>query len=163
MSSIVVCGLPICLPFALAFRKPLTTRALIIRNSSSANTPDIWMNAFVIGSSSPLEQSTWILPTMESRKHFFFTVSIISHNCFVLLAKRETSRVNIVSPCFAVSRREESCSFITLSPCSYSKKYLFCSCGFQFPHLTLYLHVPQLPFQDTAKQLLRSIYCVTSF
>ena len=44
------------IPFALAFRIPERTRSRMIRNSNSANTPDIWIKAFVIGSSSPLEQ-----------------------------------------------------------------------------------------------------------
>ena len=35
---------------ALAFAIPDRTRSRMIRNSNSANTPDIWIKAFVIGS-----------------------------------------------------------------------------------------------------------------
>ena len=37
----MVCGRPIFAPFAFAFRIPDRTRSRIIRNSNSANTPDI--------------------------------------------------------------------------------------------------------------------------
>ena len=50
-----------------------------------------------------------MLPTMDSRKHFSLTVSMISHSCFVLLASRETSSVKIVSPASARSKSEASC------------------------------------------------------
>ena len=41
MSSFVVCGRPMATPFALAFSIPDLTLSLMIRNSNSANTPDI--------------------------------------------------------------------------------------------------------------------------
>jgi len=99
-----VLGLPIFAPLALALRIPDLTLSLMMRSSNSANTPDIWMKAFVIGSSSPLEQSTCMLPTIDNRRCLAFTVSMMSHNCFVLLARRETSKVSIVSPACACSR-----------------------------------------------------------
>ena len=79
--SAVMCGLPILAPLALAFAIPERTLSRIIRCSNSAKTPLIWIKALVIGSICPLEQSTQILPTMERRKHFSFTVSMISQSC----------------------------------------------------------------------------------
>ena len=105
MSSAVTCGLPILRPFALAFAIPLRTLSRMIRSSSSANTPLICIKAFVIGSICPLVQSTQMLPTMERGRHLSLTVSMISHSCFVLLARRETSSVMMVSPACAVSNR----------------------------------------------------------
>ena len=70
----------------------LNELSLMIRSSSSANTPDIWMNAFVIGSISPFEQSTVILPTITSLSFFSFTVSIISQSCFVLVYRKGRGR-----------------------------------------------------------------------
>ena len=66
------------------------------------------MNAFVIGSISPLEQSTVILPTITNRRRLARMASIISHNCLVLLASLETSNVMIVSPACACSKREDN-------------------------------------------------------
>ena len=68
MSSAVMCGLPIFAPLALAFAIPDLTLSRMIRNSNSANTPLIWIKAFVIGSICPLEQSTQMLPTMDRRR-----------------------------------------------------------------------------------------------
>ena len=133
MSSAVTCGLPILRPFALAFAIPERTLSRIIRNSNSANTPLICIKALVIGSICPLEQSTHILPTMDSRKHFSLTVSIISQSCLVLLARRETSSVMMVSPACAVSKSVYNCSFTALSPCSYSRN--ICSAPAAFSSL----------------------------
>ena len=82
ISSTVVWGLPIFPPFAFAFCIPERTRSRIIRNSNSANTPDIWTKAFVIGSIYPLVQSTFMLPTMLSCSFLFLIISIISQSCF---------------------------------------------------------------------------------
>lgn len=122
MLSAVVCGHPILRPFVLAFAMPERTLSRMMRNSNSANTPLICIKELVIVSISPLVQSTQMLPTMDSRKHFSFTVSMISHSCFVLLASRDTSSVKIELPAFAVSSRTDSCSLTALSPCSYSRK-----------------------------------------
>ena len=46
----VVCLRPMVFPFALAFVMPERTLVLIMANSSSANTADICMNAWLIGS-----------------------------------------------------------------------------------------------------------------
>ena len=122
MSSTVACGLPIFAPFALAFAIPDFTRSRMIRSSNSANTPDIWINAFVMGSIWPLAQSTVMLPTMTSRRCLERMISMISHNCLVERARRETSSVIIVSPSCACSKREDSWHFTAASPCSYSRK-----------------------------------------
>ena len=86
ISSFVSSGLPMRTPLALAFAIPDFTRSRIIWDSSSANTPDICINALDIGSSLPCVQSTVILPTITSLIFFSLTSSIISHSCFVLHA-----------------------------------------------------------------------------
>lgn len=65
---------------------------------------------------------TVILPIISNRKCFLRMVSMMSHNCFVERARRETSSVMIVSPCFACSKREDNWHFTAVSPCSYSRK-----------------------------------------
>ena len=72
--------------------------------------------AFVIGSISPLEQSTVMLPTMSNRRRLARITSIISHNCFVLLARRDTSKVIM-----GLLPKRYNWHFKTMSPCSYSK------------------------------------------
>ena len=69
-----------------------------------------------------MTESTVMLPTITSRKCFALMVSMISQSCLVERAKRDTSKVMMVSPSWACSKREESCSLIAASPCSYSKK-----------------------------------------
>ena len=119
--SVVRCGLPICLPLALAFAIPERTLARIIASSSCLNTPGICKNASVIGSACPLRQSIVILPTMTRHRCFRLMASMISQSCFVLLARRETSSVMMVSPACACSRSKDNCSLMTASPCSYSR------------------------------------------
>ena len=89
--SAVRWGLPICFPLALAFAIPERTRLLIIASSNCLNTPAICRNASPIGSALPSRQSSVIDPTMTRRKCFSRTVLMISHSCWVLLARRETS------------------------------------------------------------------------
>jgi len=84
-------GLPICFPLALAFAIPERTRLLIMASSNWLNTPAICRNASLIGSALPSRQSSVIDPTMTRRKCFSRTVLMISHSCWVLLARRETS------------------------------------------------------------------------
>ena len=79
-------------PFAFAFAIPLFTLARIIANSNWLNTPAICKKASLIGSACPSRQSSVILPTITRRRLLDFTNSIISHNCFVLLASRGTSK-----------------------------------------------------------------------
>lgn len=97
MLSLVVCGRPICLPLALAFAIPDRTRSLIIASSSWLNTPAICKKASLIGSALPSRQSSVIDPTITSRKRFSRTVSIIAQSCWVLLARRETSKTMMVA------------------------------------------------------------------
>ena len=92
MLSLVVCGLPICLPLALAFAIPDRTRSRIIDNSNWLKTPAICKKASLIGSALPSRQSSVILPTITSRRHFSRMVSMISQSCWVLLASRGTSK-----------------------------------------------------------------------
>lgn len=101
----VVWGRPMGLPLALAFSTPDLTLARIIESSNSANTLEICRKAFVMRSNSPLVQPTVRLPKITSFSHFSLTVSIISHNCFVLLARQLTSIVTIVSPAAACTKR----------------------------------------------------------
>ena len=95
---------PIFFPFALAFCMPLRTLALMIANSSSAKTALIWMNAWLMGSICPFRQSTVILPTMMSLSFLLLMTSTISQSCCVLLVKRLTSSVMMVSPSVAALR-----------------------------------------------------------
>ena len=103
ISSLVSLGLPTFAPRAFAFAIPDFTRARIICNSSSENTPAICRNAADMASSSPLRQSMVTLPTIISRRCLLRITSMISHSCLVLLLKRLTSSVMTVSPSCTVS------------------------------------------------------------
>lgn len=122
MLSLVFCGRPICLPFALAFAIPERTRARIIASSNWLNTPAICKKASLIGSALPSRQSSVILPIITNRRRFSRTRSIISHSCWVLRASRGTSNVMMVSPACAWANIASCWLFILLSPCSYSRK-----------------------------------------
>ena len=82
MLSLVVCGLPICLPLALAFAIPDRTLALHIANSNWLNTPAICKKASLIGSALPSRQSSVILPIITNRRRFSRTRSMISHSFY---------------------------------------------------------------------------------
>ena len=79
MSSLVVWGLPILAPFALAFAIPDLTLALVIANSSWLNTPAICKKTSVIGSACPLRQSIVMLPKITSLMRFCLIRSNTPH------------------------------------------------------------------------------------
>lgn len=122
MSSLVVCGRPILAPFAAAFAIPERTLARIMESSSWLNTPAICKKASLIGSARPSRQSRVMLPTITRHNRFSRTRSMISHNCCVLLARRGTSNVVMVSPACAWANIASCWLFTLLSPCSYSRK-----------------------------------------
>ena len=122
MLSLVVCGLPICLPLALAFAIPDRTRSRIMASSNWLNTPAICKKASLIGSALPSRQSSVILPIITRRRRFSRTRSMISHSCWVLRASRGTSKVRMVSPTCACANIASCWLLILLSPCSYSRK-----------------------------------------
>ena len=75
---------------------------------------------WLIGSISPLRQSTVMEPTITRHRRLRLIASTISHNCCVERVSLLTSKVRIVSPDCAVSNSIFRFCFTFASPCSYS-------------------------------------------
>ena len=91
-----------------------------MESSSSANTALICIKAWLIGSMSPFRQSIVMLPRISRRRCLALMMLMISHNCCVLLLKRETSQHMMVSPGWEISRSISRFSLTLASPCSRS-------------------------------------------
>ena len=112
-------GRPRRMPFALARRRPLLIRSMVILRSSSAKTPMICNMASVIGSMVPVQSIIRVPITSLSFRAL--ARSIISHSCRRDLVSRETSSVIRVSPSVIWERSLSSSGRFIFVPDSYSK------------------------------------------
>lgn len=118
-----------------------------------------------MGSSSPERQSIVMLPKISNLSFCFWMRSMISQSCLVILDRRETSVVMIVSPGLALSKSKESCFLFLASPCSNSTKKLSAPAAFSsrtcrsisyFPSLVEHLAYPCFIFSPHT--VLRAFY-----